>query len=79
MQNRHSSGLSVAGLALGFAVGALVLYVMTWLAGVVSHGGWMMGGGMMMGSWGIGAGVVFIICAAIIGAIVALAHNAVAK
>lgn len=83
MQSGHSSKLSVAGLATGFGLGALSLYLMVLLGGAMSHGGWMMGGGTMMGygsgPWAIGAALVFIICGAIIGAIVAIAHNAVAK
>ena len=83
MANGRSSRLSVVGLALGFAVGALVLYLMVWLGDALFHGGWMMGQGMMMGygrgSWAIGAVFVFVLCAAIVGAVVAAIHNAVAK
>lgn len=83
MANGHSSNLNVVGLALGFGAGALVLYLMVWLGGALFHGGWMMGGGMIMGygggGWAIGAALVFAICAAIVGAIVAVVHNALAK
>ena len=92
--NSGNSNLNVGGIALGFATGALIVMLLLWIGGGMFHGsgmynggGMFHGGGMMgqgtmwsnggMGS--IGAAVLFIALAAIIGALVAIVHNAVAR
>ena len=83
MRSELSSKLSISGMGLGFGVGALVLVVMMWLGGEVFHSVGNMGPSMIMGngagSWGFGAAIVFVICSAIVGTVVAFIHNSVAK
>lgn len=77
--NRGGSDISVGGLALGFGAGALFIILLTWLGGGMFHGGGMMGGGGMfadgvVGAFGAMIGLVLV--AAILGAIIAVVHNA---
>jgi hypothetical protein len=86
--NSGNSNLNVGGIALGFATGAIIVILLMWIGGGMFHGGGMYNGGGMMGQgtmWSnggmgsIGAAVLFIALAAIIGALVAIVHNAVAR
>ena len=86
--NSGNSNLNVGGIALGFATGALIVMLLLWIGGGMFHGGGMYNGGGMMGQgtmWSnggtgsIGAAILFIALAAIIGALVAIVHNAVAR
>lgn len=75
--------LSVAGMAVGFALGGLVLSLIMFLAMQLMHGSDMMGRGGMMGggmiSMGISGTVIGIVGAAIFGALVAVGYNRVVK
>ena len=85
--------LSVAGMAVGFALGTLVLGLIMFFGMLLMHGsdmigrGGLMGGGMMnsgiagsgMISMGIIAIVIDIIGGAIFGALVAVGYNRVVK
>jgi hypothetical protein len=86
--NSGSPNLNVGGLAFGFGAGALVVILLMWIGGGMFYGGRMFHGGGMMGQgtmWSnggmgsIGAAILFIASAAIIGALVAIVHNAVAR
>ena len=86
--NSGNSNLNVGGIALGFGTGALIVILLMWIGGGMFHGGGMYNGGGMMGQgtmWSnggmgsIGGAVLFIALAAIIGALVAIVHNAVAR
>ena len=86
MKNGNSD-LNVSGMALGFGVGALFLVLLMWIGGAMFHGGGMIGQGMMgqgtMWSNGgiapLGATVLVVAVAAIIGALVATVHNTAAR
>jgi hypothetical protein len=82
-----NSSFNVGGLALGFGLGALFVILLMWIGGAMFHGNGMMGQGTMgqgmtwtsggMGS--IGATILVVIVAAVIGALVAVVHNTVAR
>ena len=83
-----NANLNVGGMALGFAAGSLIVILPMWIGGGMFYGGGMFHGGGMMGQgtmWSnggmgsIGGAVLFIALAAIIGALVAIVHNAVAR
>jgi hypothetical protein len=87
MKPSHAD-LNVIGMALGFAAGALVVILPIWIGGGMFydrgmvHGGGIMGQGTMWSYGGmspIGAAFLFVIFAALIGALVAVVHNSVAR
>jgi hypothetical protein len=75
-------------MALGFAAGSLIVILPMWIGGGMFYDGGMFHGGGIMGQrtmWTfggmapIGAAILFVIFAAIIGALVAVVHNSVAR
>ena len=83
-----NAALNVAGMALGFAAGALIVILPLWIGGGMFYNGGMFHGAEIMGRGTMGtiggmapiwAAVLFVAFAAIIGALVAVVHNGVAR